>query len=85
MVKFTKHALEKFEILRSHGIELIPEQIEYIVKQPKTVDYSRLPQEILVGELDKTHYLRVVVERENETVKVITFYPARKKKYVGKI
>ena len=85
MIKFTKHALEKFEVLRNHGIELIPEQIEYIVKRPVAVDHSRLPQEILVGELDKEHLLRVVTERENETVKVITFYPARKRKYVDKI
>lgn len=85
IVKFTKHAQEKFEILKRHGIELIPEQIEYVVNYPVAVDYSRLPQEILIGELDREHLLSVVTERENETVRGITFYPSRKKKYVGKI
>ena len=55
-----------------------------ILLKPESIDYSRLPNFIAQGELDAKHVLRVVFKKAGEDIVVITFYPARKRKY-GKI
>lgn len=84
MIHFTKHALEKFEILKRHGFVVSKAVITGALETPDLVDYSKLPLKIAQREFDKDHVLRVVYREENNTKIVITFYPGRKIDYEKK-
>ena len=84
MVIFTKHALEKFKVLRNHRFSVLKKKVLEAVTKPDLIDHSRSP--LLIGQIsvDRTHVLRVVYKKENDTIKIITFYPGRKKQYEKK-
>jgi hypothetical protein len=82
MIYFTKHAREKFNVLKRHGFEVSKEQIELAVVDPDFVDRSRIPLLIAQRKIDKIHVLRVVYKKEDGgLIKIITFYPGRTKQY----
>ena len=81
MIHFTRHAVEKFEVLKRHGVSVTNDKVVEILNNPDVIDYSRLPLLIAQGELDAEHVLRVVFKKEAGVIMVITFYPARKDKY----
>ena len=84
MIIFTKHALNKFALLKRHKV-LVPKKVVLkAVTKPDLIDHSRSP--LLIGQIqfDKNHVLRVVYKRENGNIKVITFYPGRKTQYEKK-
>ena len=82
-IRFTKHALEKFGVLKSYGVSVSRTQIAHIIRTPDIVDYRRLPLYIAQGEFDKRRVLRVVYKRKQKgaTIVVITFYPGLKSHY----
>lgn len=84
MVRFTKHALEKFQILEAHGFKVTARAVERTVRMPELVDTSRLPLMIAQRNFDKTHVLRVVYKEEYGVRIVITFYPGRRSNYEKK-
>lgn len=84
VIYFTKHAHEKFIILKRHGFHVSPNTIVRIIEQPDFIDYSRLPLKIAQGVFDKKHVLRVVYKEENGKKVIITFYPGRKNQYEKK-
>ncbi|MGA2666857.1 MAG: hypothetical protein ABSE91_02045 [Patescibacteria group bacterium] len=43
MIYFTKHAKEKFEILRKHKFSISKEQVTETIMNPDKIDKSRLP------------------------------------------
>ncbi len=81
MIYFTHHAIEKFEVLKRHGVSVAKDLIIEILQSPDLVDHSRLPLFIAQGALDSMHVLRVVYKQAGGDIIVITFYPARKGKY----
>ncbi|MDP3935239.1 MAG: DUF4258 domain-containing protein [Candidatus Giovannonibacteria bacterium] len=81
MIHFTRHAIEKFEVLKRHGVLVTNDKVIEILNNPGFIDYSRLPLLIAQGELDARHVLRVVFKKEGGVIIVITFYPSRKDKY----
>ena len=82
MIRFTKHAKEKFEILAKHGVNLSQDQIIEAINNPDLVDEeTRYPLLIAQSELDEEHILRVVYRYEEGIILIITFYPGRKKQY----
>ena len=81
IIHFTRHAEDKFEILRKHGVTVTKEQVIAAVQRPDYLDRSRLPLLIAQGDLDRHHVLRVVYKQEEGLIKIITFYPGRKKQY----
>jgi len=81
MIYFTKHAEEKFDILKRHKFSISKEQVIETIKNPEGIDRSRLPLLIAQKKFDKTHVLRVVYKQEEGLIKVITFYPGRRKQY----
>jgi len=82
MIVFTKHATEKFKVLKRHKFITSRREVLAAVNNPDIVDYSRLPLFIAQRKIDKTHVLRVVYKRDSETIKIITFYPGRTKQYL---
>ena len=81
MIHFTKHALDKFEILERHGVNISKEKILQTVLSPDLIDRSRYPLNIAQSEIDANHVLRVVYKIEQGLKIIITFYPAIKKQY----
>ena len=85
MIIFTKHAKNKFEILKKHKFLIYEKQVLKTVQEPDLIDRSRLPLLIAQRKIDKAHVLRVVYKIEGDNKKVITFYPGRINKYLWKI
>ena len=81
MIRFTRHALEKFSILRRHGVVISKSAVIHVVADPEIIDYSRAPLKIAQRSFDKTRVLRVVYKETGDKKVVITFYPGRKKQY----
>ena len=81
MIHFTRHAEDKFEILRKHGLKISKRLITDSINTPDVIDKSRLPLLIAQKSLDRDHVLRVVYKIENNIKIVITFYPGRIKQY----
>ena len=84
MMVFTKHAIEKFKLLRRHKFNLAKAQVIETVKHPDKIDYSRLPLLIAQRKIDRGHVLRVVYKQVGEEIKIITFYPGRASQYEKK-
>lgn len=80
-VHFTKHALEKFGVLKSAGVIVSRVQVLHVLQKPDLIDYRRLPLLIAQGPFDSARVLRVVYRHEGETKVIITFYPGRKSQY----
>ncbi len=82
IILLTRHAKEKFHVLRRHGFVVSEHQVLDTVERPDVIDHSRLPLIIAQCSIDPDHVLRVVYKKISETtVKIITFYPGRKKDY----
>ncbi|MBU4142828.1 DUF4258 domain-containing protein [Patescibacteria group bacterium] len=81
MIIFTKHAENKFEILKRHKFLISENQVIKTIERPDLIDQSRLPLLIAQRKIDREYVLRVVYKREFSVIKVITFYPGRKKQY----
>lgn len=81
MVHFTKHALEKFEILKRHKVHISKTDVLKTIQNPDLVDDTRRPLKIAQRGFDNTRVLRVVYKEALEGKVIITFYPGRKKQY----
>lgn len=83
MIKYTKHAKKKFFDLSELGVKVSKSLIAKIIKDPLSVDTKLdAPKIIVSGDLDKRHILRIVYRKEDDIIVVITFYPARKGRYL---
>ena len=81
MIIFTRHARNKFKILKRHKFLIIEKQVLRTIEKPDLIDKSRLPLLIAQRKIDKEYVLRVVYKQEFRIIKVITFYPGRRKQY----
>ena len=81
-IRYTSHALRKFNDLDALGVHVTKRLIHSILTNPHTVDTeSDRPNIITSGILDTRHLLRVVYRMEDAIILVITFYPVRKERY----
>ncbi len=71
MIYFTKYAENKFEILNKHKVYLRREQIEDAINTPDKISKKG---SYLSARKDE---VKVVYKKENETIKIITFYPVK--------
>lgn len=78
---YTAHAEIKFSLLKNLGWNISKQTINKIINQPRWVGVSRFGQETTMDLLDAKHILRVIFNREDDTIKIITFHPARKGTY----
>ena len=81
MIIFTKHAGNKFGILKRHNFSITEKQVLKALERQDLVDKSRLPLLIAQRKIDGRRVLRVVYKQEFGITKIITFYPARKKQH----
>jgi hypothetical protein len=79
-VKFTRHALEKFDSLKRYGFQISESQVVDVILNPKRIE-RRDNQFFAVKLIDFKHALRVVYEKRKGFLVVITFYPVRRERY----
>ena len=84
MIIFTKHAHDKFEILKNHKFVVAKPQVLKTLQAPELIDRSRSPLLIAQRKIDKNHVLRVVYKQQSGNIIVITFYPGRTNQYETK-
>ncbi len=80
-IRFTKHAREKFAVLRRHGFVVARKRVVEALRNPERIDTNRLPLLIAQCTLTAAHVLRIVYREERDIIIVITFYPGRKSQY----
>jgi len=79
-VRFTRHAQQKFTDLARLGFIITPEQVLEALRNPEHVD-TDLDSPVAQRAISDRHLVRVVfVENENE-LRIVTFYPARRERY----
>lgn len=80
-VDYTRHARDKFEVLRRHGFVVTLDQVEDTVLHPAKVIPQQGGRFIAQKRITEHHVLRVVYRQEGDTRVVITFYPGRRERY----
>lgn len=78
---YTRHAQDKFAILKRHGFELTPEQIEQTVLDAEWVEQQPGGRLLAQRAINEHHVLRVIYRREEQNYVIITFYPGRRARY----
>ena len=79
---FTKHAVkDKLPTIQRFGWKIAKARIKKIVQQPKWKGASKHGQETAMDLVDENHILRVVFNRKDDIIKIITFHIARRGKY----
>ena len=79
-IKFTKHALEKFDFLKKYSFEISREQVLNAILNPNRLD-KKGNQFFAIKIINAKHCLRVVYEKAGRLLVVITFYPVRRNRY----
>jgi hypothetical protein len=69
MIYFTSYAVRKFEILKKHQVELDKDKIKEIVNYPEKT--GRKGNNLTA----EKNNIKVVYKKEEDTIKIITFYP----------
>ena len=79
-IRFSKHAREKFELLKKHGFEISEATVEKAVAKPLLAD-RRNDQVLVLKPLDQEYAVRVVYKTMNDNIVVLTFYPVKRKRF----
>lgn len=82
---YTKHALEKFKLLKERGWKITKSQIKSTLQKPKWKGKTKLGQFAAMSELDTKYILRVIYDKIGPNIKIITFHPARRGRYETKL
>ena len=84
-IVYTRHAEEKFEVLKRHGFKVTRQQVEETLTAPDVVVPQSKGRMIAQKRISERHVLRVVYRQEGENQVVITFYPGRRERYEAKL
>jgi hypothetical protein len=79
-IRFTKHATEKFDLLKRYGFEIEQKQVAEAVLRPERLD-ERGGQFLATRVISRRHAIRVVYESRKDFLVIITFYPVRRDRY----
>lgn len=82
-ITYTSHVEVKFKILERHGKKFTKEQIEEVLRHPETVTRGYKNRHVAQKPINETHLLRVIYEKRDTKIMVVTFYPARRERYEG--
>lgn len=84
-IKYTYHAGEKFKILKFLGWKFTKRKVNQTIRKPVWIGKSKYGQATAMSLLDKKHILRVIFNRKDDTITVITFHPAQRGTYESTI
>lgn len=82
---YTLHTEEKLALPKIKKLGITKKHIQNTVQNPLAVDKSEEPVYIAIGEFSKTLSLCVAYRKTGQETRIITFYPAEKGRYEGKI
>ena len=82
---FTEHAELKFKDLEKQGFKIAKGQVEDALNMPENLIEGEKGRLIAQRAIDKTHMIRVIYEKEEDSIRVITFYPTRRRKYGSQV
>lgn len=80
-ITFSDHSITKIDILRKHGINISEDMARDIIRNPDKTEEGYKNRIISQGKLDENHVLRVVYEKINDDILVVTLYPGRNTRY----
>ncbi len=80
-IVYTRHAEEKFALLARYGFPITRQQVENTIRAPSLVVEQSGGRLIGQKEIGEQHLLRVIYRLEGDVAIVITFYPARRRRY----
>jgi len=78
---YTKHAEEKLQRPDVRGFGILKMQLEAIIKSPKLRDKSTTGEYLAFGYLSGPYILRIVYDKMDGDIKVITFHVAKRGRY----
>ncbi len=79
-IRFTKHAKEKFELLRKYGFRLAESTVKETVSSPSRVG-RRNGQLLALKPFNQEYAIRVVYKLVNDNIVVVTFYPVKRGRF----
>lgn len=80
MIKFARHALEKFKVLEKYGFKISKDHVIAAVRNPLRLE-RKDEQFLAMKIMDDSYALRVVYEERKGIILVITFYPVRRDRH----
>ena len=81
-IVLTDHVIsEKIPLIKTWGWHITHTKIRQTIRKPKWKGISRFGQPTAMSLLDEKHILRVIFEKKNDIITVITVHPARRGKY----
>ena len=80
-IKYSEHCLIKIEILNKHGLAVSKAVIEETIIEPERIETGYKNRIIAQRKLGENHVLRVVYEKKNDDIFIVTIYPGRRKRY----
>lgn len=78
--RFTKHARNKFELLRKYGFDVTAAAVKETIANPSRVD-ARSDQLLALKPINREYALRVVYKTVNNNIVVVTFYPVKRERF----
>ena len=81
MIRFTKHALDKLELLKKHGFDVPKSFVERVIKNPDFITYEKYGRKAAYGILDDRLALRIIYEEVENEVVVVTVMVVRRARY----
>jgi hypothetical protein len=79
-VRFTRHAQQKFTDLARAGFTVTTAQVLDAITRPESVDRAVDPP-IAQKAISERHVIRVVFVEDEDEIRIVTFYPARRTRY----
>ena len=79
-IRFTRHAREKFELLKKYGFEISQATVEEAIGKPHLVE-RKDDQVLALKPLDPEYAVRVVYKMVNDNIVVLTFYPVKRRRF----
>ncbi len=83
-IVFTSHAKEKLQSKEAKVLGIKKKLVVQVIHKPIVVNKDLDPHQS-IGVLNEELSLAVIWKKENDIIKVITFYPAEKGRYESKI
>ena len=80
-IELSKHLLQKIRIMKSHSFEVSPEMIKDTIRFPDEIEQGYKGRVIAQKILDDKHVIRVVYEKHDEKILVVTVYPGKRSRY----
>ena len=80
-ITYSQHAREKLSTLQAHRVDLSEEFIEEALLNPDKIVSGFGGRLIAQKALDDRHVLRVVYTLQENQIRVVTLYPARREGY----